>query len=215
MLLFNLETESSSINKSQAALLLASWSFSAYNVPRKPNIPWLSIAIQHARDAEAHNYKAFDASSEEHAVRKRLWWGCIIRDRLFSLGMRRGIQITAAQFDVSQNTYIGYSDLAGELHRSMVHDFDTKIRLAEIFELLVELCVILTDILKLAFPIEDSLKRGDAYPEALNRIRNCRVALHRWFEEATARVPNFGTPSEAPKEHDSVVLYANLLSMYY
>ncbi|KAM5346048.1 hypothetical protein ACJ41O_009053 [Fusarium nematophilum] len=219
-LLFNFETESSSITRSQAALLLASWSFSSYDVPRKPNTPWLSIAIQHARDAEAHNYKAFAEKSEEYSLRKRLWWCCIIRDRIFGLGMRRGILITPDHFDVGYHSHLGYYDLVGECDRSLVHDTDTKIRLAEILELLVELCIILTDVLQLAFPIEDRLRPDGPHVEALGRIRSCRfrscrLALHRWHDQATVRLPDFGSPPESLKRHDSVVLFSNLVAMYY
>ncbi|KPM44101.1 hypothetical protein AK830_g2484 [Neonectria ditissima] len=214
-LLFSFDTESSAIEKSQAALLLASWSFSSYDIPQSPSLPWLSIAIQNARDADAHNYRAYDVQSGDYAVRKRLWWGCIIRDRILGLGMRRGIQITSAHFDVGQNNHLSRYDLDGELHRSLVHNLDTKIRLAEFLELLVELCVILTDILELAFPIENSLKSDGAQHKAQGRARNSQKALDRWHKKATARLPNFGTPSEMAKKHDSVVLYGNLVSMYY
>ncbi|RSL82131.1 hypothetical protein CEP52_017038, partial [Fusarium oligoseptatum] len=215
LLLFNFETESSSITRSQAALLLASWSFSSYDVPRKPNIPWLSIAIQHARDAEAHNYEAFDEKSEDYSLRKRLWWCCIIRDRIFGLGMRRGILITPDHFAVGHHSHLGHHDLVGECHRSLVHDTETKIRLAEILELLVELCIILTDVLQLAFPIEDRLRPGGPHVEVLGQIRSWRSALRRWHDQATVRLPDFSSPPESIKRHGSVVLFSNLVAMYY
>ncbi|KAF5021355.1 hypothetical protein F66182_6600 [Fusarium sp. NRRL 66182] len=214
-LLFNLETESSSIIRSQAALLLASWSFSSYDIPRKPNVPWLSIAIQHARDAEAHNYKAFDPESEEHAVRKRLWWCCIIRDRIFGLSMRRGILITTSPVGVESSSRLGYHDLVGECHRSFVYDADTKIRLAEILDLLVELCIILTDILNLVFPIEDCLKPDGSFIESLDRIQSCRLALDRWHGQAVVRLLNTDTSPASLERHDSVILFSNLVDMYY
>lgn len=214
-LLFDLETETSLIHKSQAALLLASWSFSSYEVPRKPAIPWLTIAIQYAKDAEAHNYDAFEVESEQRAVRKRLWWGCVIRDRLFSLGMRRGIHITTAQFDPRGNSPLGYFDLLGELHQSMVYGFETKASLAEIMASLVELCIILTDILGLAFPIEEALKRRNSSAETLLLIQKAQKALNRWHNETNERLPNFDAPSREHKDHDSVVLFTNLVNMYY
>jgi hypothetical protein len=214
-LLFDLEAESSSVSKSQAALLLTSWSFSFYEVPRKPSTPWLSIAIHYARDSEAHKYQKFSADSESYAVLKRLWWCCIIRDRLFSLGMRRGIQITAALFDVTRSVQLGYSDLAGEIHRSRVHNAVTKIKLAEILEFLVELCIILTDILELAYPIADCVNNARDEHKILRRLRSSQMSLRKWHEKAGKHLPRPVTSFEKSVEHDSVILYGNLVYMYY
>ncbi|KAL4808372.1 fungal-specific transcription factor domain-containing protein [Aspergillus unguis] len=216
-LLFDLEAESSSIVKAQAALLLASWSFSSYEIPRKPTVPWLLIAVQNARDADAHNYESFIIHSEDYAVRKRLWWGCIIRDRLFGLGMRRGIQISPAQFDVTGSSRLGHSDLAEEVHRSAVYPFTAKVRLAEILERLVALCIVLTDVLDLAFPIEASMKQAARDgPDLQCRARNCQIALCKWYEQTVERLPSPVTLAEqAHHHHDSVVLYVNLIYMYY
>lgn len=214
-LLFDLEAESSSVSKSQAALLLASWAFSFYEVPRKPNTPWLSIAIHYARDSEAHKYHKFGADSESHAVLKRLWWCCIIRDRLFSLGMRRGIQITAAQFDITHSVQLGYRDLASEIHRSKVHDCVTKIKLTEILEFLVELCIILTDILELAYPIADCVNNARDKHEILRRLRSSQMRLRNWHEKAAKHLPRSVISFGKAAEHDSVILYGNLVYMYY
>ncbi|KAF4493700.1 fungal specific transcription factor domain containing protein [Fusarium agapanthi] len=214
-LLFDFETESSMISRSQAALLMASWSYSSYEVPRKPSPPWLSIAIQCAREADAHNYEAFEPHTEPYATRKRLWWGCIIRDHIFSLGMRRSIQITAANFDFSYSSPLGYQDLAGELGKSKVHDARTKARLAEILELLVELCIILTDVLDVAFPIEDRIKRRPLDSATASRIHKSQIALHAWKRKTITRLPNFGSDPYEDKQHDSVILFANLVHMYY
>ncbi|KAG7040727.1 fungal specific transcription factor domain-containing protein [Colletotrichum scovillei] len=216
-LLFDLDTECSSMAKSQAALLLASYSFSAYEAPHKHNIPWLSIAIHHARDAEAHKYEKFDVNSEEHAVRKRLWWGCIIRDRILALGMRRAMLLTPEQSTIVGNVPLSRFDLADEATRSLVYDFETKILLGDILGLLVELCIILTDILDLAFPIEDCLKHGRTNAEAGRQIQNCQKALVGWRREATIRLPNKSQTSRICKgeQEGSLVLFANLLWMYY
>src|SRR5690606_11753257 len=84
-LLYDLESESSPLAIAQAALLLSFWSPST---TRKPNTAWLSLAIQHAKSAEAHHYAAmpvFSASTHplqhrKQNILKRIWWCCIIRD---------------------------------------------------------------------------------------------------------------------------------------
>ena len=204
--------------KSQAALLLASWSFPGSNVSHKPGVPWLSIAIQHAKNADAHRYEDF-GTSYDHAVLKRLWWCCIVRDRVFSLVTRRGIQIDSSQFDSHFRPPLGLFDLADEFHRSKVHDLSTKVQLAKIFHLLVELCIVLTDILQLAFPIEDKLRRFDSKIEDSGSVHECRIALCKWERKASLRLPKFdmasSTTSDDHDHHDSVILYTTLLRMYY
>ncbi|KAL0768881.1 hypothetical protein CaCOL14_008189 [Colletotrichum acutatum] len=216
-LLFDLDTECSSMAKSQAALLLASYSFSTSEASRMPNIPWLSIAIHHARDAEAHKYHEFDVNSEEHAVRKRLWWGCIIRDRILALGMRRAMLLTPKQSTIVGNVPLSQFDLANEATQSLVYDFETKVLLGDILGLLVELCIILTDILDLAFPIEDCLKLSRTNVETRRRIQNCQNALVGWRREATIRLLNKSQTSQIcrSEQEGSLVLFANLLWMYY
>ncbi|KAK1725881.1 LOW QUALITY PROTEIN: uncharacterized protein BDZ83DRAFT_730014 [Colletotrichum acutatum] len=202
---------------SQAALLLASYSFSTSEASRMPNIPWLSIAIHHARDAEAHKYHEFDVNSEEHAVRKRLWWGCIIRDRILALGMRRAMLLTPKQSTIVGNVPLSQFDLANEATQSLVYDFETKVLLGDILGLLVELCIILTDILDLAFPIEDCLKLSRTNVETRRRIQNCQNALVGWRREATIRLLNKSQTSQIcrSEQEGSLVLFANLLWMYY
>lgn len=205
--------------KSQAALLLASWSFPGSNVPHKTSTPWLSIAIEHAKNADAHRYRDLETTPHEQAVLKRLWWCCILRDRVFSLMARRGIQISCDQFDFGLAAPLGLSDLADEFHRSKVHDLATKVHLARIFELLMELCIVLTDILPLAYPIEERLGKGDSHIEDWERILDCRTALRSWHQKANLRLAKFDSPPKAISRshghHDSVILYTTLLRMYY
>lgn len=205
--------------KSQAALLLASWSFPGSSVSRKPSVPWLSIAIEHAKNVEAHRYEEFEAAPCDQAILKRLWWCCIIRDRVFSLATCRGIQIDGGQFDFDFRSPLGLFDLADEFHRSKVHDLSTKVGLAKIFELLVELCIVLTNILQLAFPIEGKLRQGKLHMAAWGCVRECRLALHKWHQRAVLRLRWFASPPSAVSDdhghHDSVILYTNLLRMYY
>lgn len=232
-LLYDLESESSPLAIAQAALLLSFWSPST---TRKPNTAWLSLAIQHAKSAEAHHYAAmpvFSASTHplqhrKQNILKRIWWCCIIRDRTLGLLMRRPIQITRAHFDFDENPTLGFPDLVDEFERSRVYNAGTKRCLAEVLAQLIELYVVLTDILMLVFPLDDTPGWGrEMKPEDAGRVRECKVALRRWYKDATLRFPMFGggpTPASTmvnnngiDKEyrHDSVILYTNLMYMYY
>lgn len=232
-LLYDMDTESSVVAIAQAALLLTHWSPPTSSAPRKPNSAWLAIAIQHAKTAEAHHAASSAAAHNQHGLSqsqakkqnllKRLWWCCIIRDRVMGLGLRRSLQITRAHFDFDAAPILGFADLAAEAGRSRVYDPDTKRCLAEILEQLVELCVVLTDVLILVFPLDDSPGWGrDMRPAERDTLGDCKVALRRWYKAATRRFPASGGSAVARPggrgsefHHDSVILYTNLLYMYY
>lgn len=228
-LLYDLESESSPLAISQSALLLSFWS---PTTTRKPNTAWLSLAIQHAKSAEAHHYAAmpvFSASTHplqrrKQNILKRLWWCCIIRDRTLGLLMRRPINITRAHFDFDSNPMLGYNDLANEFERSKVYSPGTKKCLGEVLAQLIELYVVLTDILMMVFPLDDTPGWGrEMKPEDAEKVRECKTALRRWYKDATLRFPMFGggplprvvTETNKEFQHDSVILYTNLMYMYY
>lgn len=233
-LLYDLEAESSPLASAQAAVLLSLW---APPSTKKPNTSWLSLAIQHAKSAEAHHYASMPVfSAETHPLQhrkqnilKRVWWCCVIRDRTLGLLMRRPIQITREHFDFETSPVLGFPDLVGEFGRSQVYSPDTKRWLAEILVQLVELYVVLTDIIVLVFPLDDTPGWGrDMAPEDVDRIRECKMALRRWYKDATLRFPMSGRgggqqqqqqvdsslPSSS-RRHGSVILYTNLMYMYY
>ncbi|GJC84405.1 cutinase transcription factor 1 beta [Colletotrichum liriopes] len=222
-LLYDLESESSPLAISQAALLLSFWSSPTSPAFRKSNTAWLSISIQNAKMVEAHHYATRTAPPKKRNLLKRLWWCCIIRDRIVGLGLRRSLQITRGHFNFDSNERLGFPDLSDELERSRVYNPDTKRCLAEILEQLVELCVVLTDILILVFPLDDRPGWGrEMRAEEQDKVRGCKAALRRWYKGATLRFPLFGGGSVARVkspgsefQHDSVILYTNLMYMYY
>ncbi|KAM5342838.1 hypothetical protein ACJ41O_013804 [Fusarium nematophilum] len=228
-LLYDMESESSSLSIAQAALLLSFWAPSS---TRNPNTSWLSLAIQHARSAQAHHYAAMPVFSttthpmqhRKQNILKKVWWCCIIRDRTLGLLMRRPIQITKAHFDFDTNPVLGFSDLENEFERSRVYNSGTKRSLAEILAQVVELYVVLTDILMLVFPQDDAPGWGrQLRPEDENHIQDCKTSLRRWYKAATLHFPLFGgsplshsaTNNKKEFQHDSVILYTNLMYMYY
>ncbi|CAK7215769.1 hypothetical protein SBRCBS47491_002596 [Sporothrix bragantina] len=252
-LLYDFETESSPAAIAQAALLLSFWSPSTNSGTKNPNTAWLCTAIQQAKLAEANHYAQLLPFEARRAnTLKRLWWCCIIRDRVMGLGVRRSIQITRAHFDLEANPPLTRADLADEIERSRVYNPGTKSCLIEILVHMVELCVVLTDILTLVFPADDTpgwgrqIADGDA-----GRVRQCKIELRRWYKDVALKFPMFGGGSGSSSGgspgsttgnpgsgnggggtgagtgvsrmanggrefyHDSVILYTNLMYMYY
>ncbi|KAJ2893738.1 Cutinase transcription factor 1 beta [Zalerion maritima] len=252
-LLYDFETETCPIALSQASVLLSFWSPPSTQGAKKANTGWLTSAINHAKAADAHHYSALptfspSASPVQHKKQntlKRLWWSVIIRDRVLPLGMRRSIQITRDHFPFEANPQLTVDDLMSEIERSKVYNSLTKKSLVVIFIQLVELAVLLSDILVLVYPLDDSPWRKSIGPDEVEKIRGCKIALRRWFRGTTTQFPVSGAGNDtagsrgdgssdiasnmnaaghssmpraaAEKEfqHDSVILYTNLMYMYY
>ncbi|KAI0467217.1 hypothetical protein F4859DRAFT_279928 [Xylaria cf. heliscus] len=229
-LLFDFDTESSLVCIAQAALLLTYWAPNWSLAAKKPNTVWLSVAVHNAKSAEAHIYSAMPTFSpvtelieyKKQNSLKRLWWCCVFRDRLLALGMRRSIQVSRAHFDVDTNNSFGFSDLSDEVGRSKVYNPETKKRLIEIFVQLGELCSVMTDLLTLVFPLDDVPGWGRHNGvEGAEKVRACKVALRRWYKSATLSFPVFSRGNATSKgtsnqhQHDSVILYTNLMYMWY
>lgn len=231
-LLFDFDTETSLVSLAQTALLLSFWATNWSLAAKKLNSTWLGIAIQNAKSSDAHLYAVKPTYSaitdplqhKKQNILKRLWWCCLIRDRILALGVRRSLQISRAHFDLDANTGLGYADLADEVDRSKVYNSETKRCLIEIFVQLGELSSVLTDLITLVFPLDDvpgwDRQLGS---EGAASLSECKAALRRWYKGATLRFPMFGGGS-IPRmsstngkqyQHDSVILYTNLMYMHY
>src|SRR5688500_16478830 len=82
------------------------------------NSTWLTKSIQYAKQADAHKYYRFDQPRKESLLeKKKLWWSCILRDRMIAIGVRRNVQITSADFDLDQARLVE-EDLADEQDQS-------------------------------------------------------------------------------------------------
>lgn len=197
----------------------------------KPNTVWLSIAIQNAKNAEAPYYTTLPASqlptsksrvadTRRQNELKRLWWCCIIRDRILPLGLRRGIQITRAHFDFEKHQPLGILDLEDEVHRSLVYSPDAKRDLIRVLSHVIQLCVILTDILLLVFPLDGALDqtrgRQVLLPLEEAEIYKSKQALLLWYKQATSEPSGERNGAEIDwNKHESVILYTNLMYTYY
>lgn len=224
-LLYDLGSETPPLSIAQASLLLT---FTSLSASRKPNISWLTIAIENAKIAEAHLYASIPASSilpNERNILKRVWWCCILRDRSTGLLMRRPIQITKHHFHFTSHP-LCVADLEDEFERSRVYDPATKRRLAEILAHWIELNIALTDILMLVSPLDEKqdASPGKRYSDT-NQLYECKSALKRWYNAVVPRF-SFHFPgseshssvqmeSDIDKYHPSVILYTHLMLMYY
>ncbi|KAM0224376.1 hypothetical protein ACHAQD_001945 [Fusarium lateritium] len=222
-LLYDFSTDPDPISIAQAATLLTYWCPTFRSGPRMPNSRWLRIAIQHAKSCDADKYDnpsyglhVSQQDMKRRNVLKRIWWCCIIRDRIMPLCVRRNIQITNAQFDFAFCTPLGYDDLVDELESSRVYNIATKHKLILALERLTELCVTLTEVLGLVYPTETlPILDAEAHSTAYAQVQEHKRSLRSW---AAATRPPLAlqdlSPNAGPFE-DSAVLFTNLVWIYF
>ncbi|KAK2923095.1 hypothetical protein FoTM2_017337 [Fusarium oxysporum f. sp. vasinfectum] len=229
-LLYDHEIESGHLPLAQGALLLMNW---VPNVPvnTSPNPwkTWHSLALRHAENISAHRYATVsDVSSLASPAQKRyfrsvrrLWWCCIIMDRLSPLCTRFRPQITPDSFALDTYVPLGFNDFQTEIHRSRVFAPAIKRRHIDLFAKFLELILVLTDVLSIAFPFESKVEIS---PESAlgsdAQVQKCRRSLAAWYESATVDFPLFDG-QERDRRIDkrdlvnSVILYTNLMYIYY
>jgi len=98
-----------------------------------------------------------------------------------------------------------------------VYDAPTKRSLAQLFEKLCELAVVLTDVIVLVYPSSDCTNNSSISVErkadlALKRTGACKLDLIHWFEKVSLIFP---TPAGLGNGHESLILYTNVMYMYY
>ncbi|EKJ77435.1 hypothetical protein FPSE_02308 [Fusarium pseudograminearum CS3096] len=226
-LLYDFSCEKSCIAIAQASLLLAH----THLIPRciAGNKPlgsiWLGIAISYARVAKAHCYSSLRPSRDTEVAKvqkarntlKRLWWCCIICDRLLPLTSRQNIKITPANFSFSGCSVLGSADLCDELYNSDVYDSTTKTLHAELLAKLVDLCVVLTDVLGVVSVLYNNPSwMLSGRMEVAKDASLCQIELRRWYNawsETKATLEERMT--EDGSQTESIILFKNLIEMYY
>ena len=167
---------------SQACLRLTYYTTDA---ERSSNSRWLRIAIRYAKKERAHLYGQLPEGPDLGVGRKtsdlkRLWWCCMIRDRIISLGMRRPIQITPDDFDHHQSG-LSFQDLEEECLNSEVYPPEAKVALCRVLASLCHLVVAVTDVIMLVYPTTQSMPFSLADRRAqLDRLEETKFALLDW-----------------------------------
>jgi len=212
--LHDLRTEDDPVAIAQGALLLC---LSGPNDDLlQDNSTWLNTAIQYAKICRANRCDSESVCPTERNIRKRLWWCCVIRDRLISLGMRRPLQITPESFDPDQPLEGLVQDLQDESGRSIVHDFATKRQLADLFLLHIGLVIALTDTLMAVYPPDGAetpqLSSLRDYADAVSRIQLCKSKLERWSHTFSTQFPQSRRQRHL---HRSAFLCGSLLTIYH
>lgn len=222
-LLFDLDTTSDPISIAQAALLLTNYSSDREPVsqPRRStctsltllftlaNTSWLRVAIQYAQQERAHLHnQRTNISYADRQVRKRLWWCCILRDRILPPGVRRSIQITHTTFALQSSPPLNALDLEPDLSYSKVYDNTIKKILSKILEKQVKLAIVLTDVLELIYPIGQL--DYNSLMKLPMRIVVVKGRLENWLSDLQGAI---GAGEKT--SHTSANLFLGLTEIYY
>ncbi|KAL7755008.1 hypothetical protein ACKLNR_014765 [Fusarium oxysporum f. sp. zingiberi] len=201
------------VSNAQGALLLTYYATTRDRA--RTNSILLATAIQLAQGAGADQYhKRPDQDSAETIRLKRLWWCCIVRDRILPLGVRRQLHITSINPALDHLTE---QDFAKEIQESQVYSAQTKRSLVYLFISLCELAVPFTCVIQTVYGMGQSA--ADAISPIIENqkqieqsIRFCETSLDAWFDKATIQFP---TPAGIISAEKSLVLYTNLMYIYY
>ncbi|CAH0035510.1 unnamed protein product [Clonostachys rhizophaga] len=102
-LLYGLDCEQDRLTVLQSLLFMTYWC--DFSNDEKDTWYWIGVTLSQAQAIGVHrNPETLDISSEEKCMRRRIWWSCLIRDRLLCLAVRRPPRIRDGEFDVPMLT---------------------------------------------------------------------------------------------------------------
>jgi len=210
-MLFDFEAEHDPFVTAQGSLLL---SYYNDNSERHLNTFWLSTAIQSARLVGAYQYENDkNLTQYDTQMKKRLWWTCILRDRILSLGLRRPLQISQSQFDFGSSC-LSEDDMKEDVGKSEVYDAKTQLLLFRILIAQCKLAIEITYTTTMLYPSDISRSVMSAWTEDFDRTSieadRCKLRLTDWYESVNPWASQF--PKDA---HASVILYTSLIYIYY
>lgn len=207
-----MNAEHNILAKAQGAILLT---YQSSSVNLHAGSQWLTAAIQNAMLIGAHVYHKSDPADPQRGLKKRLWWSIILRDRILPLGLRRHLQVTAPNFDLSFDP-LDEHDLQDEIYGSEVYSPATKGLLASVLKVQCHLAMVLTGVVTTVYSptgfTQPKVMSNEELADTMVNIESFRTNLAQWASDAKAIIGSF---CDANKVHKSVILYSELTFMYY
>lgn len=150
---------------------------------------------------------------QEKRACKRLWWCCVIRDRIIALASHSPLLITMDQFDHDTATPLTADDFEDEISASEVYEPNVKRLLVELFLLQSQLAAVLSQTIVTVSQLRGpSTRTSNPFAVAQALISRCKTALDLWFKEAATKFP---IPAGLTDVHRHVILHTNLMYIYY
>ncbi|KAL1895496.1 hypothetical protein Sste5346_005305 [Sporothrix stenoceras] len=154
-LLYDQDCEQDRLTLLQALLLMTVW----YQRPgdeKEETWYWTGVMLSLAQTLGLHRNPEHlqDVPLEMRLLRKRIWWSCLVQDRLLALGLKRPSRIRRGDYDVPPLTFEDFNieTLSSELLRylgplPLSDDTPSKTSIVLSFIALSQLCVLIGDIL--------------------------------------------------------------------
>lgn len=171
-------------------------------------------AVHFARCAHADQYHTLSDDNPAKLRLKRLWWTCILRDRVMSLSLRRPLTIGCDEFDFSRHPGLNLADFSDELGVSTVYDRPTRQIIAHFMSAFCELIIPLNKALTILYPAAgpriitsetDTGKESDACAEILE-------LLDVWYQKTRER---FEISAPSIGVHKSLTMFIKMTFIYY
>jgi len=217
--LYQSDYEVERITLLQAVLLMTYY----YENPddQKDILYWLAVAISLARaiglDHDTSNASAM--SQQQRHLRKRIWWSCLIRDRLIAIGMRRPVQINNDDFDTPMLEISDFeieplpaevTGIPGECPAAK--DMSKRVTLAKMCIHLAKLCLYIGRVLAVQYCTSgrkidvrhETTERlvPKASPTDLCDVIQCNRELDQWYQELPPEFHYFAPNSRQQSSPD-------------
>ncbi|KAL7783857.1 hypothetical protein V8C37DRAFT_396688 [Trichoderma ceciliae] len=196
--------------KAQVAVMLTYYSPAPSDTT---NTYWMVNAVHFARCARADQYYTLSDDNPTKLNLKRLWWTCILRDRVMSLSLRRPLNIGCDEFDFSLPG-LNPADFSDELGVSTVYDRPTRQILAHMMSAFCELVIPLNKALALLYPAAGPKMMASEtgiQKDSDSCVETLRL-LDVWYRKTSERF-EISTPSIGV--HKSLTLFTKMTFIYY
>ncbi|KAK4103954.1 hypothetical protein N658DRAFT_420567 [Parathielavia hyrcaniae] len=234
-LLYDFDYETDRLILVQGLLLMTYW----YETPddQKDTWHWMGVAISLAHTIGLHRDPAKTAMiPRKQKLWKRVWWSCLMRDRLVALGMRRPTRIKSEDFDVppldEADFEIGPLPEDNQLlgpECALVRDTEMQRALAVMCIEKAKLCMLIGNMLKVQYSVlsrsgvqpenttnSTHMLLPNKNPENMKEVENVDDHLRGWFTDLPECCRYRPLDSEAVAEANKVLaVQRNLLHMIY
>lgn len=223
----------------QALLLMTYW----YETPddQKDTWHWMGVAISLSHTIGLHRNpeKSMALDDKRKKLWKRIWWSCVVRDRLVALGMRRPTRIKSEDCDVPMlaledfdiDMDVGNIPLLCEEGESREEAYNRQRELSVMCIEKARLCVCISQVLSAQYSVlntnQGSLAADGStkttmvlLPKGSDKdnceVQKCDTALQTWLDELPSEAVYRPVRSDCGQQTDVVLgLHRNLLHMVY
>ncbi|KAH6845492.1 fungal-specific transcription factor domain-containing protein [Chaetomium sp. MPI-CAGE-AT-0009] len=234
-LLYDFDYETDRLILVQGLLLMTYW----YETPddQKDTWHWMGVAISLAHTIGLHRDPAKTPMiPRKQKLWKRVWWSCLMRDRLVALGMRRPTRIKSEDFDVptlneddfeiealpEENQLLGPECV-------LIRDVEMQRRLAVMCIEKAKLCMLIGDMLKVQYSVlsrsgmrpehttnSTHMLLPNKNPENMEEVENVDHHLQDWFASLPDTCQHRTLDASSTTDGNQVLsVQRNLLHMIY